>query len=236
MIDYDAEIEKLRERIGRTQARMREPRPLRWKEQDPEKERIAAEKQERERQQGDAFNLASIEQDFRMIEVLQRERDKDARQRDRQASEPREGARTMGFNADVYRILIASPGDVSAERRAIPEVIHAWNDVHAADLGVVLLPVLWESHSAPEMGDRPQAIINRQLVASCDMLIGAFWTRIGSHTGLAESGTVEEIEQFRAAGKPVMLYFSSQPVTPAASTRTSTAASKTSRASASARA
>jgi hypothetical protein len=64
----------------------------------------------------------------------------------------------------------------------------------------------------PEMGDRPQAIINKQLVESCDVLIGAFWTRIGTHTGVAESGTVEEIEEFIKAGKPVLLYFSSAPV------------------------
>ena len=46
------------------------------------------------------------------------------------------------------------------------------------------------------------------------MLISAFWTRIGTHTGVAESGTVEEIEAFIRAHKPVMLYFSSAPVAP----------------------
>jgi hypothetical protein len=124
------------------------------------------------------------------------------------------GERDMAFTAAVYRILIASPGDVIEERRVIPEVVYAWNASHAAAMRVVLLPVMWESHAAPEMGDRPQAIINKQIVADCDMLIGAFWTRIGSHTGVAESGTVEEIEQFLAAGKKVMLYFSSQPIAP----------------------
>jgi hypothetical protein len=64
------------------------------------------------------------------------------------------------------------------------------------------------------MGDRPQGIINKQLVERCDLLIGAFWTRLGTPTGVAESGTAEEIEQFRAAGKPVLLYFSSAPVVP----------------------
>ncbi len=73
---------------------------------------------------------------------------------------------------------------------------------------------MWETHSTPEMGDRPQAIINKQIVTSCDFLIGAFWTRIGTHTGVAESGTVEEIEELIKAGKPVLLYFSSAPVVP----------------------
>jgi hypothetical protein len=62
------------------------------------------------------------------------------------------------------------------------------------------------------MGDRPQAIINNQVVRNCDMLVGAFWTRIGSPTGLEESGTVEEIRWFLKQNKPVMLYYSKQPV------------------------
>jgi hypothetical protein len=39
-----------------------------------------------------------------------------------------------------------------------------------------------------------------------------FWTRIGTPTERHLSGTVEEIEEHIAAGKPAMLYFSSQPV------------------------
>jgi hypothetical protein len=45
-------------------------------------------------------------------------------------------------------------------------------------------------------------------------LVGTFWTRFGSPTGVADSGTAEEIEQFRSAGKPVLLYFSSTPLSP----------------------
>ena len=120
----------------------------------------------------------------------------------------------MSYQAIVFRILIASPGDVTAERKNIPEIIHAWNATHSEDYGVVLMPVLWETHSTPEMGDRPQAIINKQLVSSCDLLVGAFWTRIGTHTGVAESGSVEEIEEILKAEKPVLLYFSSAPVVP----------------------
>ena len=37
---------------------------------------------------------------------------------------------------------------------------------------------------------------------------------MGTHTGKATSGTLEEIEEFRKAGKPVLLYFSSVPVVP----------------------
>lgn len=118
----------------------------------------------------------------------------------------------MPYEATVFRALIASPGDVKAEREAIQEATHTWNSLHSKDFRAVLLPVMWETHSAPLMGERPKAIINKQLVKTCDILIGVFWSRIGTNTGVAQSGTVEEIEEFRRSGKPVMLYFSSAPI------------------------
>lgn len=120
----------------------------------------------------------------------------------------------MPFDAKVFRILIASPGDVGDERNVIPEIINEWNAVSAAQSKSILMPVKWESHSAPMLGNRPQAIINEQLVNECDLLVGVFWTRIGTHTGVSISGTAEEIEQFVAQNKPVMLYFSQSPVDP----------------------
>ncbi|MFC2067305.1 DUF4062 domain-containing protein [Chloroflexota bacterium] len=116
--------------------------------------------------------------------------------------------------AIVYRILIASPSDTEEERKAIPEVIRNWNIANSLYRGIYLEPVLFETHSSPQMGDRPQAILNRQLVKDCDILIGIFWTRLGTPTGEAESGTIEEIEEFRKVNKPVLLYFSSVPVEP----------------------
>lgn len=120
----------------------------------------------------------------------------------------------MPFDAKVFRVLIASPGDVGDERNVIPEVINEWNAVSASQAKSILMPVKWESHSAPMLGNRPQAIINEQLVNECDLLVGIFWTRIGTHTGVSVSGTAEEIEQFVAQNKPVMLYFSQSPIDP----------------------
>ncbi|MVW78091.1 hypothetical protein [Bordetella sp. 02P26C-1] len=120
----------------------------------------------------------------------------------------------MPYSATVFNILIASPSDVPDERQAIAESLHEWNALHSESTGKVLLPVMWESHSAPSMGNRPQGIINEQVVKSCDMLIGAFWTRLGSPTGVEDSGTVEEIKWFLKQKKPVMLYYSDAPVQP----------------------
>lgn len=120
----------------------------------------------------------------------------------------------MAFDAKVLRVLVASPGDVGEERMIIPEVINEWNAVSAFQSKVILMPVKWETNSAPLLGDRPQAIINEQLVRECDLLVGVFWTRIGTQTGVSISGTAEEIEQFVELGKPVMLYFSQSPIDP----------------------
>jgi len=120
----------------------------------------------------------------------------------------------MPFDGKIFRVLVASPGDVGEERNVIPEIINEWNAVNAFNTKVLLMPVKWETHSAPLLGDRPQAIINEQLVKECDLLVGVFWTRIGTNTGIAISGTAEEIEQFVTLNKPVMLYFSQSPVDP----------------------
>lgn len=88
-------------------------------------------------------------------------------------------------------MLIASPADVGDERLVIPEVINEWNAVSAFRAKSLLMPVKWETHTYPAMGDRPQAVINEQIVKDCDLLVGIFWTRIGTQTGVSVSGTAE---------------------------------------------
>ena len=117
----------------------------------------------------------------------------------------------MSYEAEVFNVMIASPGDVKAERAQVREVIHEWNAVHSKSRKIVLLPIGWETHSAPEMGSGPQEIINRQILEKCDLLIGVFWTRVGTATTQYASGTVEEIEKHVDGGRPAMLYFSNQP-------------------------
>lgn len=121
----------------------------------------------------------------------------------------------MSYDARVLRIVIASPSDVRTEREIIARTILQWNDDHSINENTVLLPVRWETHSAPEFGRHPQDVLNEQLIDSCDILIGVFWTRLGTPTNQHTSGTVEEIERFHQAGKPVMLYFSNAKQSPA---------------------
>lgn len=118
----------------------------------------------------------------------------------------------MPYQASVYRVMLASPSDVKEERELFPKILEYWNALHSLHEKAVILPVKWETHSTPEMGDRPQAIINKHLVNESDILVGIFWTKLGTPTGVADSGSVEEIEEFRSKGKPVLLYFSNAPV------------------------
>ena len=120
----------------------------------------------------------------------------------------------MAYDCRVYRILIASPSDVEEEREIAVRVIQEWNDLYSYSRKIALLPLRWETHTAPEYGTRPQEVINRAIVDQCDLLVGIFWTRIGSPTGVAESGTLEEIERVGNAEKPVMLYFSRVEIDP----------------------
>lgn len=109
-------------------------------------------------------------------------------------------------------MLIISPSDVEDERRAVTDTIVAWNAHAGQSLGVSIDPVRWESHSRPELGDRPQSIINRQLVDGCDFGIAIFWSRLGTPTGGHKSGSAEEIERLLAMNKNVMVYLKTAPI------------------------
>lgn len=120
----------------------------------------------------------------------------------------------MVYSATAIPVMIASPGDVAEERNLIRDIIHEWNDIHSMQTNSVLMPVGWETHSSPDLGGRPQSLINKNVLSFCDLLVGVFWTRIGTPTGASESGTAEEIRIHVDAGKPAMVYFSTAPVAP----------------------
>lgn len=118
----------------------------------------------------------------------------------------------MPYTATVIPVMIASPGDVTDYRAQARDVLHEWNYIHSSSTNVVLMPVGWETNSSPELGSTPQELINERVLEDCDLLIGIFWTRLGTPTGHAQSGTVEEIQRHVQAGKPAMIYFCEAPV------------------------
>jgi hypothetical protein len=111
-------------------------------------------------------------------------------------------------------VFLASPGDVLTEREIAFEVVQEWNDVHTDDTSASLQLRTWQTSTDPVLGDRPQAVVNKQALDDCDIVVGIFWTRFGSPTGVAESGTEEEIRRSVIREKPVMLYFSDVSVQP----------------------
>ncbi|HZY61282.1 MAG TPA: hypothetical protein VFE38_02085 [Edaphobacter sp.] len=120
----------------------------------------------------------------------------------------------MGFQANVLKVMVASPGDVAVEREIVTQELYRWNNANSLSRRLMLQPVKWETHSAPQMGAHPQAILNEHLLLDADILVGIFGTRIGTATPEFISGSVEEIKRHVAAGKLAMLYFSHVPVDP----------------------
>jgi hypothetical protein len=120
----------------------------------------------------------------------------------------------MGFQANVLKVMIASPIDVGTERSIITDELYRWNNANAVTRELILQPVKWETHSSPQMGAHPQAILNARLLLDADIVVGIFGTRIGTATDEYISGSVEEIKRHVAAGKLAMLYFSHVPIDP----------------------
>jgi hypothetical protein len=46
--------------------------------------------------------------------------------------------------------------DAEEEREIVVRVIQEWNDLHSYNRKVVLLPLRWETHTAPEYGTNPK--------------------------------------------------------------------------------
>lgn len=98
------------------------------------------------------------------------------------------------YEATVYSVMVAAPGDVTDELALIYKVMAEWNAVHSRDRRAALMLLHWSTHSRPAMGARGQDIINRQVTEQSDLLIAVFRGKLGSPTGDYASGTVEEIQ------------------------------------------
>lgn len=117
----------------------------------------------------------------------------------------------------ALRLFVASPGDVAGERECLARVITELNQTHGGPLGYQLEYVRWQTHAAPGAG-RPQALINEQ-IGEYDIFVGIMWRRFGTPTGVAGSGTEEEIRiaYQRWESNPdliLMFYFCQAPFMP----------------------
>ena len=121
----------------------------------------------------------------------------------------------------VLHVVIASPGDVQAEREIVGAALADVNRSVAADRGLRLEPMIWETDAYPGFHrEGPQGLIDEVLHPdNCDLLIGIFWKRFGTPTTDAGSGTEHEFrrayESWRTHRRPqIMMYFSRAPHTP----------------------
>ena len=118
----------------------------------------------------------------------------------------------MSTTRQILRAFIASPGDLSDERRAIRNVVSEFNDSWADELGYQIQLLGWEDTVAG-LG-RPQHIINEE-VDRCDLFLGMMWKRWGTppdNEGRYTSGFHEEfsrsVTRSRETGSPeISLFF-----------------------------
>lgn len=94
----------------------------------------------------------------------------------------------------IFDVFVASPSDVSEERDCLEESIRELNQSWQRRLGVQLNLIRWETSAYPGFGEDAQDVINKTAPERADVFIGILWTRIGTPTGRAESGTLEEFE------------------------------------------
>ncbi len=120
----------------------------------------------------------------------------------------------MSFPAKVYKVMIASPSDTTKEREIVRRVLSRWNARNAEEKHIILLPIGWDTDSAPEAGVKAQDYLNKTLVDQCDVLIGIFYSRIGTETKNSISGTAEEVFRNISRRKLTMVYFSQKPLPP----------------------
>ena len=118
---------------------------------------------------------------------------------------------------EVYKVLIASPGDVGTERTEVEEAIKDLNKNVFGNLGIHLEPIRWENDCYPSVGTDSQAVVHEQLGDDYNVLIGIFWKKIGTPTPRAPSGTIDEFDRAYARwvntkSPKIMFYFRRGPV------------------------
>lgn len=113
----------------------------------------------------------------------------------------------MAYASLTLQMLVSAPSDVSdADLRAVQQTLNRWNFREGRRFSqgpVTVIPLSWTETAYSEFGIRPQESLNRQLVDEADLVLAMFADRLGTPTGKAESGTVEEMERMLKAGKHV---------------------------------
>ena len=111
----------------------------------------------------------------------------------------------------LIRVFVSSPSDVAEERRVLDEVVERINrtDVRAQDVRLELWK--WEDDVVPQIGPRPQDVVDAQTPADYDVYLGMLACRFGTPTGRYGSGTEKEfrdaLRRWGKTGKPWILFY-----------------------------
>lgn len=118
-----------------------------------------------------------------------------------------------------FRIFLASPGDVAAERSLVMKVVDDLQYDPSLRDKVTLKVIAWEKKGAPplEAGIPPQEAIRQGLTqpSECDIVVVIFWSRMGTPTQVNgieyQSGTYYEYEDamrsYARSGSPRILVY-----------------------------
>ena len=126
----------------------------------------------------------------------------------------------MPRNETILNVFIASPSDVAEERKTLESIIQELNKTWSHNLNLRFDLIKWETDTYPSFADYPQSVINDQIDDNYDIFIAIFWSKAGTPTETADSGTIEEFD--RAYQKylkdktavEIMIYFKDQPISP----------------------
>jgi ser/thr phosphatase family protein len=122
-------------------------------------------------------------------------------------------------NKKIIRCFIASPSDTEKERNICESIFSELNKGIGVSYGVELKSLRWEYDVRPSIGLDGQDVINKQIGRDYDLFIGIMYTKFGSPTSRAESGTVEEFNNaYEMALKhkklDIMFYFNDTSIAP----------------------
>lgn len=126
----------------------------------------------------------------------------------------------MPRNETIINVFVASPSDVLEERKALESIVLELNKTWSKRLNVRLDLIKWETDVFPGFGKYPQDVINQQINDDYDIFVAIYWSKIGTPTPNAVSGSTEELE--RAIKKhinnpksvDIMIYFKDQAISP----------------------
>lgn len=120
----------------------------------------------------------------------------------------------------VLKLFIASPSDMLDERRVACEVVQLINAAWSEAIGVFIEVVEASTYARPGFGQDAQDVINEQIGTDYEIFVGIMWSRFGTPTKRAGSGTEEEFlrayDRLRtdSSALEVMFYFKNTPIAP----------------------